>query len=59
MDFVRDLELIAQEQLDRYGIDYTGHSDRQIVQMFVNLQSKLIPIVPRKVVIAVLNWVNP
>lgn len=49
MDFVNDLEMIAQEQLKLFGIDYSGYSGHEIVRMFVNLQSKLIPMVPRKV----------
>src|SRR6185369_15458928 len=49
MNFVRDLELVAQEELDRYGIDSPKCLGREIVRMFVNLNSRLIPVVPRKV----------
>jgi hypothetical protein len=50
MDFVLDLKTIALDVLISYGVDYSkAKSDREIVEMFVNVQLKLIRPIPRKV----------
>lgn len=51
MDFVADLEAVAKEVLDHYGVDYSAaKSGQDFVRMFVNVRSKLIPQVPRNVI---------
>lgn len=51
MDFVSDLPKIAKDVLDSYGVKYSNIKDeRELVEMFVNLQLKLIYPIPRKVI---------
>lgn len=51
MDFIKDLEIIAQEMLDHYGVDYSTAATREeIIRMYLNVRFKLIEQQPRQVV---------
>jgi hypothetical protein len=51
MDFIKDLEIIAEDMLVHYGVDYsTTASGEDIIRMYLNVWFKLIEQQPRQVI---------